>query len=188
MPVPASSKLTYDDLVALPEDGMRHELIDGEHYVTPSPRSVHQLIAGNLYYLLRDHLKSHPLGVVMIAPYDIVFSRFDVVVPDLVYFTRQRFEEVVNEKNAQGPPNLVVEVLSPRTRRRDELIKRRLYERVGVEDYWVVDPEIDTVRVYRATSGTYGRATEFALDRGDALTSPLFPELSLGLADVFAPA
>jgi Uma2 family endonuclease len=188
MPVPASSKLTYEDLAALPDDGKRHELIDGEHFVTPSPRSVHQLIAGNLYYLLRDYLKSHPLGVVMIAPYDIVLSQFDVVVPDLVYFTRERFEQVVDEKNAQGPPNLAVEVLSPRSRRRDELIKRRLYERVGIEEYWVIDPEIDTVRVYRSSDGTYARAIDFALDRGDVLTSPFFPELSLALSDVFAPA
>ena len=134
MPAPASCKLTYEDLAAFPDDGKRHELIDGEHFVTPSPRSVHQLIAGNLYYLLRDHLKTHPVGVVMIAPYDIVLSQCDVVVPDLVFFTRERFGQVVGEKNAQGPPNLAVEVLSPRTRRKDELIKRRLYERVGIED------------------------------------------------------
>ena len=120
---PASDrvKLTYEDLVALPDDGMRHELIDGEHYVTPSPATPHQLILGNLYLLIANYVREQRLGVVLFAPFDVVFSRYDVVVPDLIYFSTARFKEVVGDKNAQGPPNLAIEILSPSTRRRDEI-------------------------------------------------------------------
>ena len=77
-------KLTYEDLLALPDDGLRHELIDGEHYVTPAPGSAHQLIIGNLYLLLSAFARERAAGVVMLAPFDIVFSPHDVVAPDLI--------------------------------------------------------------------------------------------------------
>jgi Uma2 family endonuclease len=180
------TKLTYEDLLLFPDDGKRHELIDGEHFVTPSPSSAHQLIVGNIYYALREHLKVRPTGVVMLAPFDIVLSEVDVVEPDLMFFTRERFADVVGEKYARGAPGLAVEVLSPGTRRTDETLKRRLYERNGVGEYWVVDPEIETVKVYRLKGDAYERERELALEHGDALTSPLFPGLALPLRDVFA--
>jgi Uma2 family endonuclease len=183
---PSSAKFTYDDLLSFREDGKRHELIDGEHFVTPSPNSAHQLIAGNLHYTIRDYLRTHRLGVVMLAPFDIVLSEVDVVEPDIIYFTRERFAEVVGEKNAQGAPDLAVEILSPGTRRTDEITKRKLYERVGIGEYWVVDPEIETLKVYRLAGGSYSRAEELALERQEALTSPLFPDLVVPLEQVFA--
>ena len=186
MPSASPTKFTYEDLLLFPDDGKRHELIDGEHDVTPWPNARHQLIVGNLHFALRDHLRARLLGVVMLAPFDIVLSDFDVVEPDLIYFTRQRYEEVVGTKNAEGPPNLAVEVLSPGTRRKDEIIKRKLYERMGIEEYWVVDPDIDTVKVYRLKGDVYERVAELTLERQDSLTSPLFPGLVLPLADVFA--
>ena len=143
---PASSgvKLTSDDFLLFPEDGKRHELIDGEHYVSASPATKHQRIAGNLYWLIRSHLEVHAVGTVMLSPFDVVLSFFDVVVPDLLYFTSARFKKIVGEKNAQGAPELVVKIGSPSTRDRDETIKRRLYERCGVSEYWVVDPKFET--------------------------------------------
>ena len=174
---PASDrvKLTYEDLVALPDDGMRHELIDGIHYVTPSPATPHQLILGNLYLLIANYVREQRTGVVMLAPFDVVFSRYDVVVPDLIYFSTVRFKEVVGDKNAQGPPNLAVEILSPSTRRRDEILKRRLYERTGVAEYWVVDPKLKTVKVHRLVQGTYQKAAELSLEDAAVLTTPLLP-------------
>ena len=76
-------KLTYDDFLLFPDDGKRHELIDGEHYVTPSPNTKHQQISGNLHCLIRSWLEAHPIGRVFYAPFDVVFSHFDVVEPDL---------------------------------------------------------------------------------------------------------
>lgn len=180
-----SVRMTYDDLLALPDDGLRHELIDGEHFVSPSPGSAHQLIIGNLHVLIREFLREHPVGVVMLAPFDVVFSQHDVVGPDLIYFSQQRFKAVVGEKNASGAPDLAIEVLSPFSRRRDEVLKRRLYERTGVQEYWVVDPDLEAVKVYRLVDGRYVRAAELSSEQGDSLTTPLLPDFVMRLAAVF---
>ncbi len=145
-------KLTYDEFMLFPDDGLRHELIDGEHYVTPSPNLKHQKVSGNLYLLIRSWLAEHPVGQIVYAPLDVVFSKHDVVEPDLLYVSNERRAAVLTSKNVQGVPELVIEIGSPSTRKRDETIKRRLYERSGVAEYWVVDPEPDTIRVYRHTA------------------------------------
>ena len=128
-------RMTYEDLLALPDDGMRHELIDGEHFVTPAPSWPHQIIVGNLHRLIANHVHAHHLGVIFVAPLDVVFTKHDVVEPDVLFFTPEGFKAHVGKRNAEGPPDLAVEVLSPSTRRRDEMIKRRLYERMGVGEY-----------------------------------------------------
>lgn len=183
---PASDvKLTYDDFVHFPEDGQRHELIDGEHVVTPSPNAKHQTIVINLAVLLGSHLRQHGGGRLFTAPFDVVFSDVDVVEPDLLFVSKAREHDVLTAAHVRGAPDLVVEIGSPSTRRRDETTKRRLYERFGVVDYWVVDPELDEIKVYRQVDGRYARAAELSLERGDVLTSPVFPGLGLALADVF---
>ena len=179
-------KLTYDDFVLFPEDGLRHELIDGEHYVTPSPIRKHQSIVGNLYFLLRAYLEGRNAGRVFVAPFDVLFSLFDVVEPDLLYISRERLADVLTTANVKGAPDLVVEVASPGTRRRDETIKRRFYERFGVAEYWVIDPEVDTIRIYRREGARFARAAELALESGDTLTTPLLPALELPLVKIFA--
>jgi Uma2 family endonuclease len=184
---PASSdvKLTYDDFVLFPDDGMRHELIDGEHYVTASPNTKHQRVSGNLYWLLRAHLEQHPIGKIYYAPFDVLFSRFDVVEPDLLYMSNARAAEILTAQHVKGSPDLIVEIGSPSTRQRDETIKRRLYERSAVAEYWVVDPDVDVVRVFRRGGNHFGRPIELALEAGDVLTTPLLPGLELPLADIF---
>jgi Uma2 family endonuclease len=177
-------RMTYEDLLALPDDGMRHELIDGEHFVTPAPSWPHQIIVGNLYRLIANHVHAQRLGVIFVAPLDVVFTKHDVVEPDVLFFTPEGFKTHVGARNAEGPPDLAVEVLSPSTRRRDEMIKRRLYERMGVGEYWIVDPEIEAVKVFRLNAGRYER-TELRLEDGDVLTTSLFPGLQLPLQAVF---
>jgi|RhiMetdeSRZDD1v2_1073273.scaffolds.fasta_scaffold14764_5 Uma2 family endonuclease len=178
-------KLTYDDFLLFPDDGQRHELIDGEHYGTPSPITRHQQISGNLYYLLRSFLEERPIGAVFYAPLDVVFSRFDVVEPDLLYVSNERAAQVMTHQNVQGTPEVVIEIGSPATRKRDETIKRRLYERAGVAEYWVVDPEVDVIRVYRRDGDTFARPIELSVEADDALTTPLLTGLNLLLRDVF---
>jgi len=182
---PSGVKLTYDDLVLFPDDGKRHELVDGEHFVTPSPTRKHQRISFNLSGLLWSHLQQYPIGEAYSAPFDVVFSDFDVVEPDILFVSNARRAAVLTEANVQGAPDLVVEIGSPSTRRRDEMLKRRLYERCAVSEYWVVDPELDTIRIYRLVDGRYQRAHELALERGDVLTTPLLPGLQLPLAAIF---
>jgi Uma2 family endonuclease len=178
-------KLTYEDFVLFPDDGKRHELIDGEHYVTPSPNTRHQRISRDLLVIIATWLEEHPTGEVFCAPYDVVFSDFDVVEPDLLYLSNERAGQVLTPLHARGVPELVIEIASKGTRKRDETIKRRLYERVGVSEYWVVDPETDVVRVYRREQQGFARPVEWSHAAGDVLTTPLLPGLELPLARIF---
>jgi len=184
-PKSSGVRFTYDDFVQFPDDGKRHELIDGEHYVTPSPNLKHQAVLGNLHLLIGNWLTEHPIGRVFFAPFDVVFTNFDVVEPDLLYMSNARASEVLTAANVQGTPELLVEVGSPSTRRRDETIKRRLYERTGVTEYWVVDPVLDVVRVYRRAENGFARPAELSAEAGDVLTTPLLPGLDLPLARIF---
>lgn len=185
--IDARLKFTYDDLELLPDDGRRHEIIDGDHFVTPSPMVRHQDVAGRLYSKLLVFLDSHPLGRVFIAPTDVVLSPIDVVVPDLLFISSER-RSILTAKNVQGAPDLVLEVLSNSTRRTDEVIKRKLYERFGVVEYWVADPVVDRLRIYRRDGDAYARAVELSAEAGDSLTTPLLPGFEVPLSEIFPPS
>ena len=116
-----ATKLTYEDFVLFPDDGKRHELIDGEHFVTPSPNTRHQACLRNLTCALDAFVHERRLGQVFFAPLDVVFTRHDVVEPDLLYISTAR-AGVLTEANVQGAPDLVAEVLSPFSRRQDEVL------------------------------------------------------------------
>jgi len=180
-------KLTYEDFLLFPDDGKRHELIDGEHYVTPSPNLRHQHIAGRLHLIIGVWLEAHPIGRLYFAPLDVLFSNVDVVEPDLLYVSNERAATALaNGKHVTGAPDLVIEIGSPGTRRRDETIKRRLYERFGVTEYWIVDPDIDAIRVNHAVDGRFGRPVELSAEAGDVLATTSFPGLEIALSRVFA--
>jgi Uma2 family endonuclease len=180
----STTKLTYTDYVLLPDDGLRHEIIGGEHYVTPSPSVRHQEISGRLFHAIQLYLDAHPIGRVFYAPLDALLSEFDIVVPDLIYISNER-SEYLTAKNLQGPPDLMIEILSPSTQRRDRGLKRELYERVGVPEYWVVDPLDHRIVAYRQeSSGPFAAGVEYA--KTAILVSPLFPGLELSLDRIFA--
>ncbi len=178
-------KLTYEDFVLFPDDGKRHELIDGEHYVTASPNLKHQRVVGALYAAFTSWLEAHPVGEVLLSPFDVLLSNVDVVEPDLLYISNERKRAVLTPKHAIGAPDLVVEVASPGTRTRDETVKRRLFERSGVSEYWVVDPDLETVRVYVPVDGVFGRPTELAKEQGDVISTRLLPGFELALSRIF---
>src|SRR4030095_10804786 len=136
-PASRDTRLSYDDFVLFPDDGMRHEIIDGEHYVTPSPSVRHQLLIGRLHFEIESWVKQHSCaGQVFLSPLDVLFTRWDIVEPDLLFVTPDQ-EEILTDKNVQGPPALVIEVASPGTRKRDEEIKLQLFDRGGVREYWL---------------------------------------------------
>jgi Uma2 family endonuclease len=180
-----SVKLTYDDFVQFPNDRQRHELIDGAHYVTPSPSTRHQQILGRLHLAIGNWLDAQPIGQLFCAPLDVVLSHFDVVEPDLLYVSNERAAEVLTTAHAAGAPDLVIEIGSPGTRRRDQTIKRRLYQRFGVTEYWFVDPASDAIRVYQRMGGRFDAVIELSSDHDDALTTRLFPGLQLSLKMLF---
>jgi Uma2 family endonuclease len=186
MPASARSdtRLTVDDYMRFPDDGKRHEIIDGVHYVTPSPNLRHQAISGRLFLAIGNFLADHPeLGRVFYAPLDVIFSFHDVVEPDLLIVAADQFEIMI-EKNVHGAPAIVIEILSPGTRRVDEGVKRQLFERGGVREYWLVDPKRDAVKVFqRSADGAFPLLAE--LRHGAMLTTPVLPGLTIPLADLF---
>lgn len=179
----ARRKLSYEDYLLFPEDGNRHEILDGEHFVTAAPFPRHQSVVVELTSWIAPFVRQHRLGRLYVAPVDVVLSRHDVVQPDLLYIANERLS-ILTEKNVEGAPDLVVEVLSPATRKRDEGIKLEIYERFGIGEYWLVDPERKTVRIYRRTGESLRREGELAA-AGDRLGTPLLPGLEIPLAEVF---
>jgi Uma2 family endonuclease len=182
---PAAHKLTYDDFLCFPDDGRRHELIDGEHYVTPSPFERHQRVSVDLTLALGNHLRISRVGSLYVAPFDVVLSNHDVVEPDLLVILADQ-QDILTEKHVRGAPAILIEILSPGTRRRDETLKRDLYERAGVREYWMVDPDARTITVCRQIgSPEFDCTTELRAASGDVLTSRHLPGFSLALARLF---
>jgi Uma2 family endonuclease len=177
-------KLTYDDLEALRDDRRRHEIIDGEHFVTPVPPTRHQALSVCLSYRISEYLETNPIGEVYAAPFDVVLSEHDVVEPDLLIVLRENLDRLTSA-HLKGAPDIAVEILSESTRKTDEVTKRRLYERFGVNEYWVVDPDIETIRIYSHAGAGYGAARELSMERGDVLASPLLPGFEVRLDKVF---
>lgn len=184
----ATTRLTYDDLLAMfpKDDGVHRELIGGEIFVTPSPVIRHQRLATRLAASLFNHLEAHrDQGEVFIARLDVVMTPYDVVEPDLLVVLGDQ-QDILNDKNVRGAPGLVVEILSPSTRKRDQTLKRQLFDREGVREYWMVDPDRNRVTVHRrAADGSFPLATTLDAGRGDTLSTPLLPGWSLSLDQLF---
>ena len=173
-------KLTYEDYAKTPE-GERWELIDGELIMAPSPKEAHQRTQIRVGSRMFTFTEDRDLGQVYIE-FDVVLSDTDTVRPDVIFVSRER-SHIITEDNVQGAPDLVVEIRSPSTARRDWTTKRELYERHGVREYWLVDPEAATVAVLLLeegelkVAGVYGEA--------DALDSVVIEGFSVALANIF---
>jgi Uma2 family endonuclease len=176
----AQAKLTYEDYLLLPDDGQRHEIIDGEHYVNPAPSSRHQETVMNLILILAVYVRKNRLGRVYVAPYDVVLSTVDVLQPDVMFISNER-EELITKANLQGAPNLVIEVLSPSTRIVDATLKLQRYDRFGVDEYWLIDPDDQSVTIYRRRDARLERE-----ESGDIIQSPILPGLAIATSDIFA--
>jgi Uma2 family endonuclease len=174
--------LTYDDLEAIPQEreGDRHEIIDGELVVTPSPVPRHQKVSLRLAAALYD-LERAGLGEVYAAPTDVKLSPRQVVIPDLVFVTAARLG-IIGGKAIEGAPDLLVEVLSPSTRARDEGRKLALYAEFGVPEYWIVDPDAGTVRAFTIVGDEY----EPVPQTGNVLGSVVVPEFVVDVEALFA--
>jgi Uma2 family endonuclease len=177
---PRPARWTYEEFARLPEDGNRYEIIAGELYVTPAPRPRHQLVLVPLIVQLNAFVAKHGLGRIYPGPIDVLFAEGDYLEPDLVFVRQDRFG-IVSDRGLEGAPNLVVEILSPSTARRDRTLKRDRYAFFGVSEYWVIDPEGRTVEVFRA--GTNQSAMHTATLEWQPVTGG--PELTLRVSDLF---
>lgn len=176
-------KFTYEDYLHMPED-RRYELIDGDLLMTPAPSPYHQIVCARIQEAIRHFVDERRLGVVLFAPCDVYFSRHDVVQPDILYIAADRIA-MIKQNYIQGPPDLVVEILSPSDPTRDLEIKRKLYARYGVREYWIVDPDAKTIEVLYREGSDWKSAQTFA--SGDRLASPLLQDFRLDLSGVFKP-
>lgn len=183
IPMAVLPRLTYDDLRELPDDGKRYELLEGVLYMSPAPSLRHQSISLQFGgWLLRAEAAG--FGRAFAAPVDVVLDPDTVVQPDLIFVRRERFD-ILTDANVQGAPDLIIEILSPGTRKRDLGVKRQLYAQFRVPHYWIVDPIGATVERYRFDERRQYVA-EPVLRVGDVLTSPLFPDITLPVAMLFA--
>lgn len=180
-------QLTYEDYALIPDDGQRHEIIHGEEHVSPSPSTPHQRVVQRLFVQLTLHVEDAQLGEVFVAPLDVILSDTNIVQPD-VLFVSEAQSHLVTERGVEGVPDLVVEVLSEGNRRHDEVRKRKLYEQFAVPEYWIADPALETMKIYRLTDDGYERAAELSAEDGDTLTSPLLPDFAVALDVIFATA
>ena len=171
--------LTYQDYAALPDDGRRYEIHEGDLSVTPAPGSKHQIVSTRLVAALHVHVEARSLGVVVAAPFDVILSDRTIVQPDIVFIATDRVGRI-SERGVEGAPTLVVEILSASTRETDRDAKLRLYASHGVPWYWIVDPDARVVEGYRLQAGGYVLSKRVA---GDA---PLGAEPFLDFA--LAPA
>ena len=147
------TRITWADAQLMPEDGKRYEAIDGELYVTAAPLLRHQWIQGNLYVALRLLLEEPGHGWVLPAPTGVEFPETEEgVQPDILFVSTARKHTMVRE-GIRGAPDLIVEILSPSTANRDRTIKRKLYQRQGVPQYWLVDPETDSIEIWDFAAG-----------------------------------
>ena len=142
------TKLTYEDYLQIPNDGLKHEILDGEHFVNAAPNVPHQWLIGRIYRDLWRLLDSRSAGDAYVSPVDVELTPHDIVQPDVLAVRRERLH-IVKVSRVHGPPDLVVEVLSPSSARHDRERKRARYEVAGVAQYWIVDPETKTVEDWR---------------------------------------
>ena len=156
----SETKLTYEDYVLLPEDGKIHEIIDGEHCMTPAPDTYHQTLSRRIQYQLYEQIEERGLGFVFDAPTDVQLSEIDIVQPDLLVILANR-KSMIAPKKIIGPPDLIVEILSESTGSKDRRLKRDLYQKARVPEYWLVDPESQQVEVYRLRGGLYESAGSY---------------------------
>lgn len=170
-------KLDYSDLQVTPDDGKRHELIEGDLHVTPSPSPAHQRISLELLLQLVAYFHGRSTGEVFHAPVDVILTGQDVFVPDLLVVADPAH---ISKRGIENAPLLLVEILSPSTRHVDLGVKSRRYAELGVEHYWIVDPEARRLRCYRAVGGAFEPLVEA---EGDAtLIHPTWEGLAIDLA------
>jgi Uma2 family endonuclease len=180
---PTAYRLTYRDWLQLPDDGRLYEVLEGELFVAPPPSLDHQFASSNLHHHVGTFVRHAQSGRALAAPTGVRLDNDTVLEPDIVVVLREHADRL-GEQVIEGPPDLVVEILSPATARRDALRKRRAYERHGVPEYWIVDPVARTVEVLVLHGERYRRDGIHA--EGERFRSRVLVGFELDVAEVFA--
>jgi Uma2 family endonuclease len=173
--------LTVEDYRLLPETGPRYQLIEGDLFMAPAPNRFHQDIVGNLYQMLRTYLSKHPGGCVYMAPFDVYLDDINAVQPDIVFVAKGN--DILTAQGADGAPDFVVEVLSPKTAHLDKKSKRRVYARSGVKELWIIDPDTETIHIYFLQKDAEKASKVYGVR--DSFTSSTFPGLKFKGSGIF---
>jgi len=173
------TKLTYSDYVCYPDDGNRHEIIDGDHYMNPAPSTYHQTVSRRIHFSLYEQIELTGLGVVYNAPVDLHVGDHDIVQPDIVAVLKEN-EQIITPSKIKGVPDLVIEILSPSSIKNDKELKRSLYQRIGVPEYWIVDPFEHEVTQLVLNSGQYK-----PIKHDQVVTVSISPGVSVDLQKVW---
>jgi len=174
-------KFTYEDYVLMPE-GKRYEIVEGELYMVPAPTTTHQRISRKLEEMLSRFVEERKLGEVFDAPIDVVFSETDIVQPDIIFISNEN-KNIIKEENIKGAPDLIIEILSPSSAQRDKIIKKKLYARNGVKEYWLVEPQKKTIEAMVLAKRGYETFKVFS-DK-EVLTTRLIKGLQIPVENIF---
>jgi len=176
--------LTISDLDAMPDDGNRYELFEGEIFVSRAPSLSHQRVLGNIYSLIRNYLTQNSIGEVLLTP-GVIFDDFNGSIPDAVFISHQRRREIISGERITGAPELVIEVVSPgkENERRDRVIKRQVFGRHGVKEYWIADPQNRLLEIYRLRKRTL-TLVKTLMDE-DELTTSVLPGFKCKANQIF---
>jgi len=176
--------MTVEDLEAMPEDGNRYEVIEGELFVSRAPGLPHQFLSVNIIYEFKKYLSLNPIGMIVATP-GLIFDQHSGVIPDLVFFTHARGTEIIANDRLVAAPDIAIEILSRGGENiaRDRVAKRQLYANHGVQEYWSVDGENRAIEIHRL--GTKGLELTAVLNVGDEITSPLLPGLICPVVNIF---
>jgi len=175
--------LTYEDYCELPNDRNRYEVLEGDLNVTPAHNVKHQRVSSRIHLSLGHHVLGNRLGEIYAAPIDVILAPTTVVQPDLVFIGNDR-RGIVTQRAIEGPPTLVIEILSPSTSRTDRQTKAQLYAKHGVPHYWLIDPDQQSVEAYELAGDQYNLVVK--AQNGEVFNPPLFPGLSIPLADLWS--
>jgi Uma2 family endonuclease len=174
--------VTYDDYLTLPADGKRYEIIEGELSMTPAPFTDHQRILGRLFRFIDEFARKNNAGEVFVAPTDVVLSMTDVVQPDILFVTKER-SHIITIKNIIAAPDLVIEILSESTAVIDRTTKKSLYEKYGVKEYWIVDPENEDIECFSLKEATFTLMGSFK--KNESFESVLLKGLTIEVNKIF---
>ena len=176
--------LTVADLEAMPDDGSRYELFEGESIVSRAPSLSHQRVLGNIYAVVRDYLKQNPIGEMLLTP-GVIFDEFNSAIPDAAFVSHERRRQIGAGERITGAPELMVEVVSPgaENARRDRVVKRQVYGKFGVKEYWVADPDNRSLEIYRLKKRTLTLVETLIVD--DEVTSSILPGFRCKASQLF---
>lgn len=187
---PLPIRYTVDELEFMPEDDNRYELIGGKLFMSRAPHLDHQRTVTNFIYQFQLYLEKNPIGEIFTTP-GVIFSKEDAVIPDLVFATHETIENAVFsdgekfEGKFNAAPELIIEILSygKKDIERDRVVKRELYGKYRVKEYWVVDGMFNTIEVYRLTAEGLDRIKRFEIH--ESIETSLLPDFSLKLTEIF---